>query len=146
MGVSSPESSPSGLMSLLFVCTGNTCRSVMAEALARRRFGNSARVSSAGLRPQQAVDAKNAIDTLKAEFGLEMSGHIPRNVRDMDLEAFDHVVALDKYIAKQLKGVPTEKLIVWQIDDPYGDDLSEYRRCALKIMQQVSILPVGRKR
>ena len=129
--------------SLLFVCAGNTCRSVMAEALARRRFGEAVKVASAGLRPQQPTDAKNAIETLKAEFGLDASGHVPRNIRDLDIGAFDHVIAFDKSIAKQLKNVPKDKLITWQIDDPWGDDPSEYRRCALKIMQQVGTLPVG---
>lgn len=88
---------------LLFVCAGNTCRSLMAEALAHRRFGDSVRVSSAGLSPQQAADAKNAIDTLKFEFGLDFSGHVPRNVRALDLEAFDLVVAMDKTIAGSSK-------------------------------------------
>ncbi len=126
--------------SLLFVCTGNTCRSVMAEALARRRFGDSIRVSSAGLRPQQAADAKNAIDTLKFEFGLDASGHVPRDVRDLDLDVFDYVIAMDKAIAKQVKTLTQSDIIVWQIDDPWGDDLYEYKQCALRIMQQVSRL------
>ncbi len=126
--------------SLLFVCTGNTCRSVMAEALAHRRFGDSIRVSSAGLRPQQAADAKNAIDTLKFEFGLDASGHVPRDVRDLDLDVFDYVIAMDKAIAKQVKTLTQSDIIVWQIDDPWGDDLYEYKQCALRIMQQVSRL------
>lgn len=126
--------------SLLFVCTGNTCRSVMAEALACRRFGDSIRVSSAGLRPQQAADAKNAIDTLKFEFGLDASGHVPRDVKHLDLDVFDYVIAMDKAIAKQVKTLTQSDIIVWQIDDPWGDDLYEYKQCALRIMQQVSRL------
>ena len=133
----------SRVTSILFVCMGNTCRSVMAKALARRRFGQAVKASSAGLRPQRPEDATNAIETLKAEFGLDESGHIPRSVRDLELTAFDYVVAMDKAIAKHLAGVPKERLIVWRIADPYGDDLSEYRRRALEIMQQVAKLPVG---
>ena len=64
-------------------------------------------------------------------------------MRDLDLNAFDYVVAMDKSIAKQLTGISKDRLIVWQIADPYGDDLSEYRRRALEIMQQVTTLPVG---
>ncbi len=112
----------------------------MAEALARRRFGDSIRVSSAGLRPQQAADAKNAIDTLKFEFGHDASGHVPRDVRDLDLDVFDYVIAMDKAIAKQVKTLTQSDIIVWQIDDPWGDDLYEYKQCALRIMQQVSRL------
>ena len=58
---------------ILFVCTGNTCRSVIAEHLTRRRFGESVDVQSAGIRPQQPEDAANAIETLKTYFGL--GGH-----------------------------------------------------------------------
>lgn len=117
----------------------------MAEALAHRRFGNDVRVASAGLRPQRPEDAANAIETLRAEFNLDASEHIPRNVRDLDLSTFDYVVAFDKSIAKQLKNVPQTKLIVWHVDDPYGDDLGEYRRCALVINQKVSTLPLTGK-
>jgi protein-tyrosine-phosphatase len=45
-------------------------------------------------------------------------------------------------VAKKLKDVPPLKLLTWNIDDPYGDDLEEYRRCALKINQEVSRLPI----
>lgn len=130
--------------SLLFVCTGNTCRSVMAEALARRRFGDTVRVSSAGVRPQQPADAKSAIETLKNEFGLDVSGHAPRSLQDIDLGAFDHVIVLDKAVAGRLTGVPKNKLIVRHIDDPWDDDPSEYRQCALRIMQVVNALPIGK--
>jgi len=115
----------------------------MAEALARRRFGEAVKASSAGLRPQRPVDATNAVETLKAEFGLDVSDHVPRSVHEVDLTTFDYVVAMDKSIAKHLTGVSKDRLIVWQIADPYGDDLSEYRRRALEIMQQVTNLPVG---
>lgn len=127
--------------SLLFVCEGNTCRSVMAEALAHRRFGDAVRVSSAGLNVKQAVAAKYAIDTLRSEFRLDASGHVPRGVKVLDFEAFDCVVAMDKDIAKQLKFLTKRDIIVWQIDDPYGNDPDEYRQCALRIMEQVSWLP-----
>jgi protein-tyrosine-phosphatase len=128
--------------SVLFVCVGNTCRSVMAAALARRRFGEAVKTSSAGLRPQRPEDATNAVYTLNVEFGLDASGHVPRNVRDVDLTTFDYVVAMDKTIAKHLTTVAKDRLIVWQIADPYGDDLTEYRQRALEIMQQVATLPI----
>jgi protein-tyrosine-phosphatase len=115
----------------------------MAEALARRRFGEAITTSSAGLRPQRPEDAMNAIETLKAEFGLDVSGHIPRGIQAIDVSAFDYVVAMDKTIAKHLTRVSKDRLIVWQIADPYGDDPSEYRQRALEIMQQVARLPVG---
>ena len=40
-------------MKVLFICTANACRSQMAEALARARFGDRVRVQSAGTQPSQ---------------------------------------------------------------------------------------------
>jgi protein-tyrosine-phosphatase len=115
----------------------------MAQALARLRFGESVHIMSAGLRPQPADVATNAIETLKTEFGLDASNHVPRNVRDFNFDDFDYVIAMDKHIAKQLKEIQPPKLIVWQIDDPYGDELFVYRGCALEINRRVASLPVA---
>lgn len=135
-------SPPSGVPTVLFVCMGNTCRSVMAEALTRRRFGKNVDVSSAGFRPQRPADARNAIDTLKAEFGLDASCHVPRDIRSLNLAAYDHIIAMDKHVAKTLKTLTSREFLVWQIADPDGYDLSVYRQCALRINQKVARLPV----
>ncbi len=134
------EADPTGVrVSILFVCAGNTCRSVMAEALTRRRFGGSARAESAGLRPQPAGDARAAIDTLRSLFGLDASGHVPRAVESVDLDAFDLVVAMDRGVADSLPAVGDGKLIVWDIDDPW-DEPSRYAACARAIDEAVSRL------
>lgn len=134
------EPNPAGaVVSILFVCAGNTCRSVMAEALARRRLGGRARVESAGLRPQAAGDARAAIDTLRSLFGLDASGHVPRAVASVDLDAFDLVVAMDRGVADSLPVVGDGKLIVWDIDDPW-DEPSRYPACARAIEEAVSRL------
>ena len=128
--------------SVIFICCGNTCRSVLAERLTRRRFGDAVYALSAGISPQGPEDAKNARDTLKLHFGVDASEHVPRNVHDVDLGAYDYVVAMDRFIAKRLTGVPKAKLIVWKIDDPFGNGLEQYRRCALNIMPHVARLPI----
>ena len=70
---------------VLFVCTGNTCRSVFAEYLGRQVFGDAVEFESAGIRPQCTADAENAIFTLKNNFGINTSGHVPRDVRALDV-------------------------------------------------------------
>lgn len=110
----------------------------MARAFAERRFQESVRVDSAGLRPQLPEDAKNALDTLKFEFGIDASGHHPKGIGDVVLDDFTDIVAMDKQIARDLRARTTREFIVWDIHDPAGDDPAEYRRCALKIKQKVS--------
>lgn len=109
----------------------------MAEALAKRRFGDDAFIRSAGLWPQSPEDAANAIKTLKNQFDLDASEHIPRDVRDFNFDDFDLIVAMDKSVTRELKIVPSTKLIIWNIEDPYGNDLTKYRRHALDIMREV---------
>ncbi|MFZ2493720.1 MAG: low molecular weight phosphatase family protein [Thermoanaerobaculia bacterium] len=126
--------------SILFVCAGNTCRSVMAEAFARRRFGDSARIDSAGLRPQLAADAVNAIDTLRFEFGIDASAHQPKSAGSINVDEFSEVIAMDKAIARELRTRTGREITVWDVHDPWGDDPYEYKRCALKIKALVAKL------
>jgi protein-tyrosine-phosphatase len=124
---------------ILFVCTGNTCRSVFAEYIARHRFGDVIEAASVGVRPQTAVDAASAIETLK-ELGIDASGHQPRGLDEVDPEAFDRVVTLEPYVARKFKAkfpcFPEDRLTKWNINDPW-DDPAAYKGCAEKIYAQL---------
>lgn len=126
--------------SLLFVCVGNTCRSVMAEYLAKQRFKSRVLVASAGLRPQRPEDAEDAIDTLREMFRIDAEGHQPRDVRDLDLDAWTLVIAMRKDIKRGLSSLTKRDVEVWNIDDPAGSDPLEYRRCAAAIMRELDRL------
>lgn len=125
--------------SILFVCWGNTCRSVMFEVFARQRFGDSADIATAGVEPQQPEDAKSAIETLKYEFGIDVPGHTPRHVKYLDFSKFTHIIAADRFVAKELRNYTNRDLTVWKIDDPW-DELVEYKRSALQIKKAVQKL------
>jgi len=127
-------------MVILFVCQGNTCRSVMAEAFAKKLFGDLAQIRSAGLSPQSKDDAQAAIECLRDDFDVDASSHVPRPVTQADLDAADVIVAMDKGIGRQLDWVPKRKLTVWKIDDPWRGEAIEYRRCGLAIKKQLGIL------
>jgi protein-tyrosine-phosphatase len=124
-------------LSILFVCSGNTCRSVIAEALARRHFGDGVRVESAGLRPQRPADARAAIDTLRDLYGIDASNHVPRSVAAVAIAEFSHVVAMDSNVAKALYPLADGELVVWNIDDPW-DDPTRYHACARAIDESVA--------
>jgi protein-tyrosine-phosphatase len=134
------HSTPVDRPSILFVCTGNTCRSVIAEYLAKRRFQHEVSVESAGLTPQQQEDASNAIETLREMFRIDALGHMPRDVRALNLDSYTLIIAMHKSVARELSTLTKREITVWKIDDPWGDDLLQYRRCARQIMEHVDHL------
>lgn len=97
---------------VLFVCTGSTCRSVMAEYLGRRFHGDVLAFESAGITPQQAKDAENAVFTLRNTFGTDASAHQSRDLRALNLTVFDMVIAIGQNAAEVLSelGVPPDLL------------------------------------
>jgi protein-tyrosine-phosphatase len=112
----------------------------MAKAFAERRFGADAVIEAGGLRPQTAADARDAIETLQFDFGIDASTHQPKGLDSVDLEAFTDIVAMDKNIASALRLATEREIIVWDVHDPWGDDPIQYKRCALKIKQLVADL------
>ncbi len=135
-----------GKRSVLFACTGNTCRSVMAEHLARKLLQDRLNVASAGFHPQDPKDTANAAHTL-LKYGIDASGHIPKDIRTVDIDQFDIVVAMDPGIAESVRrtfpSFPAERLLVWKIDDPWGDNqgnLVRYQKAAEAILQALPTL------
>jgi protein-tyrosine-phosphatase len=113
---------------------------VLAEYIARDLFEGIVLFESAGFAPQAAADARNAIDTLRLNFGIDAENHVPRDVRSLDLGAYTLIIALDRRVAKRLiqeVGLPGPKVKLWNINDPYGADPSEYDRSSLEIKKRV---------
>lgn len=76
---------------ILILCTGNSCRSQMAEAILKS-FDNTLSVFSAGTKPERMVNPK-AVQVIE-ELGLSLEGHYPKNVNDFVDEEFDYLITV----------------------------------------------------
>jgi protein-tyrosine-phosphatase len=121
---------------ILFICYGNACRSPMAEGLAKFLIGTNVRIESAGLAPILNGATPDAISTLRQMYDVDISHHVARSIADIQLELFEQVIVLDAYVFETLKNrypSSAEKLALWDLEDPYGQDRSAYRKTAEKI-------------
>jgi len=78
-------------LKLLFLCTGNSCRSQMAEAWARELCGDRFEVFSAGLEPQ-GIDPRAA--AVMREAGIDISAARSKHVEELARVSFDHVITV----------------------------------------------------
>lgn len=110
---------------LLFVCVGNSCRSQMAEGLARAMAGDRVEAMSAGVSPGDKV-APKAVEVMR-ELGVDISDHRPKPLTEGMLEWADHTFTMgcdvrDMCPAEWLSGAGD-----WRLDDPMGLGLEKYR-------------------
>jgi arsenate reductase len=79
-------------MKVLFLCTGNSCRSQMAEGWARVLLAGKVEAFSAGTRPGDIVDPR-AVAAM-AEAGVDISGQKPKSLEIYKDQTFDIVITL----------------------------------------------------
>lgn len=104
---------------VLFLCTGNSARSQMAEALLEHRSGQVIRARSAGSHPKPLHP--NAVRVM-AEHGIDISGRPTKNLARFARTRFDRVVTLcDKVreVCPEFAGRPATAH--WSIADPAAD-------------------------
>lgn len=103
---------------VLFVCTGNSARSPIAEALLRHRTGGQAEVASAGTRPKPRLHP-NAVRVLRDEFDIDISGQRPQHLDTVTGRRFDRVVSLcDKAREACPDFLDHPRRVHWSIPDP----------------------------
>jgi protein-tyrosine-phosphatase/DNA-binding transcriptional ArsR family regulator len=121
--VAPPPLRPSGRQrsrpgAVLFVCTGNSARSPIAEALARHHGADSVSVTSAGTRPKPHLHP-NAVRILRDQFGVDVAGQQPRHLDTLSGRRFDRVVTLcDKAREACPEFAHHPRRTHWSIPDP----------------------------
>lgn len=130
-------------MNILFVCTGNTCRSPMAEGYLKSKGIDGVTVISRGLAADGSPVSPNS-KTAMAEAGIDIAAHISRQITADDINKADKIICLSTSHKSVLlsAGVPADKLFVLGngISDPFGGDISVYRRCRDEIFTAVDKL------
>ncbi len=102
-------------MRILFLCTGNSCRSQMAEGFARK-YLPGADVWSAGTHPAQCVHPL-AVQVMH-EKGIDLSTHYPKIVSDVPLPV-DYVITLCGEAAEECPAFPGARQTEhWNLPDP----------------------------
>lgn len=104
------------MIKLLFLCTGNSCRSQMAEGYARQFGGDKVSVKSAGI----VAHGKNprAI-TIMAEDGIDISGQESTPLTDEMLQWADWVITVCGHADEQCPTLPPgTRKIHWPLEDP----------------------------
>lgn len=112
------------MMSVLFVCVANSCRSQMAEAVAKSLAGGEWEIWSAGSSPSGRVHP--VATQLMKELGLELSDHRSKGLHEVPQRQWDYVVTMGCGDACRM--IPARCRIDWVIPDPAGLPLEEARR------------------
>ena len=103
---------------VLFVCTGNSARSPMAEALLRHYTAGVVTVTSAGTRPAAQVHP-HAVRVLREEFGIDIGDHRPRHLDVVAGRRFELVITLcDRARESRFRLARDPRRVHWSIPDP----------------------------
>lgn len=117
---------------VLILCTGNSCRSQMAEALVNHDLGPQIRALSAGTQPQARV-AEGAITALQA-LGIATQGLYPKDIDSVRQENIDLVVTVCDNAREACpifpRAIPSVHL---PFHDPHGEALESFMRVLQEI-------------
>ena len=154
-----------GLKTVLFVCTGNTCRSSMAEAIFKDMLKNtkkgkdSINVLSAGISAVEGESASRYAIQVMSEQGIDLTCHRAKlltlemvNKADFILtmtsghkmavmvmypNAHGKTFTLKEYARRMNKNSINDGYSNLDIPDPYGQSIEVYRQCAKQIKQEI---------
>lgn len=138
-------------MKIMFICTGNICRSAMAHWLMKKKLQEIGRkdieIHSCGVFAENGDGSTyNAIETMK-EYNVDLSKHRATNIKNSKIEEMDLILCATKshkYSVIQMYPQLQDKVYTMKeyiepqkkdtdIQDPWGYDIETYRFCASEI-------------
>jgi len=139
---------------LLFVCTGNTCRSAMSEGIMKSLSQDvNLEISSVGVAANEGISAsENAIEALKMLYDIDISSHKSRLITNEIIEDADLILTMEPrhsvFVRQFLSHTEYKTCVLTRfvgyddfgIADPYGGSLGEYMECARQIHEVITKL------
>ena len=149
---------------MLFVCTGNSCRSVMAQGLLQHllkqqehRLTEPVEIRSAGIATIEGLPASKETLTLLEHEGIDLSGHFARGLSDEAIRNADLILAMERHHLEQIcRRVPQAQSKTFllktfglpgdadisdpSIPDPIGKPMEVYEVCFADIREAVERL------
>jgi ArsR family transcriptional regulator, arsenate/arsenite/antimonite-responsive transcriptional repressor / arsenate reductase (thioredoxin) len=129
---------------VLFLCTGNSARSQIAEALVQQLTGGAVEAASAGSRPKPLHP--NAVRVMR-ERGIDVSGSRSKHLSEFAAERFDYVVSLCDRVREVCPEFPDHPdLIHWSIPDPAREGSTDeetypaFERTAAELATRITFL------
>ena len=132
---------------ILFVCTGNTCRSPMAMALFNKRADElsiDSEAFSRGLYADGSAISRNALKAL-SEVGITELCHFSATITEDDMKEADIVIGItSRHAAKLIADFPQycDKVYAFPFDvsDPIGGDITVYRKTLKELQEGIDII------
>lgn len=144
--------------SVVVVCTGNTCRSPVAERILARKLPGSIPVESAGVAAASGKEATDHAVRAAGEAGYDLSGHKSRDLEQVDWSMVAMVIAMTRdhadhvrryldaegygdicvFTLGELAG-PGDEELAGDVPDPFGGSLRMYRQLVHRLEHMVEI-------
>jgi protein-tyrosine-phosphatase/DNA-binding transcriptional ArsR family regulator len=138
-----PAAPPGRRCRVLFLCTGNSARSPIAEALLRQQAPQM-EVASAGSRPKPLHP--NTVRVL-SEYGIDLTGRPPQHLSVFEGQHFDHVITLCDRVREVCPEFPgPAEQVHWSIPDPAAaggttqDSYPAFQRMAAELHTRIGFL------
>ena len=129
---------------IIFICTGNSCRSQIAEALMRDAIGERFNVLSAGIRPSRLHPA---VVKVMQEWGINIKNQKSESINKYLAENIDFIITVCGKANQACPNLPNGKTRVhWDIKDPFhsweaaDEDLAPYRIARDEIKKRINNL------
>ena len=123
-------------MKILFACNENSCRSIIAEALAKNISQGKIEFYSAGSKPSGVVNPMT-IKLLRA-LGVDLSNHKSKHVSNFEGIKIDYLILMG--CGDKCPNLVADKRIEWDIPDPKDMEKSEFLKVIEKIRREVQKL------